>query len=95
MVLKLILPVFLLFSADTEVFKVKKSSHSKRIAKQLKRERERDEKLEKEEKAKLEKNNPNKRSDSDEERAREEELKVNFFCVCVGVLDLSAFPHDK
>ncbi|XP_025097837.1 PAX3- and PAX7-binding protein 1-like isoform X2 [Pomacea canaliculata] len=60
---------------DTEVFKVKKSSHSKRIAKQLKRERERDEKLEKEEKAKLEKNNPNKRSDSDEERAREEELK--------------------
>ncbi|XP_076444487.1 PAX3- and PAX7-binding protein 1-like [Babylonia areolata] len=65
---------------DTEVFKVKKSSHSKRIAKQLKREKkERDEKLEKErkEKSKSEKSSKTDRpkSDSEDEETRIKNLK--------------------
>lgn len=58
-------------SADTEIFKVKKSSHSKRIAKQLKKEREKDEKPS----SSADKVNQ-KKTDSDEEREREKELKV-------------------
>nr|KAG5694080.1 hypothetical protein BaRGS_033699 [Batillaria attramentaria] len=68
--------------ADTEVFRVKKSSHSKRIAKQLKKERERDEKIERERKEKVkaeirqaEKQRSEARSDSEDEEAREEHLK--------------------
>ena len=67
-----------LFSEDTEVFKVKKSSHSKRIAKQLKKEKkERDDKLEKEQKdkAKAERLQGGNKSDVDEV-AREKSLKV-------------------
>lgn len=70
--------IFILFSEDTEVFKVKKSSHSKRIAKQLKKEKkERDEKLEKEQQEKIREARLRGESiESDDEETRERNLKV-------------------